>query len=503
LLHRRGVDQHAKPPHWFHFWAHPDYPTDPRMAYAMAYSEPEALDKQGRPVPANAWTAYVRPAFPGDPPDAPTWEHDEFIQTGRLVRYVRRGDPWSGPWPLPAPGDSNIKTDDGLDADGPNPIVTIASNGVRTWCPMVLHTAERLTSGLRLPVQTDHCQIGEELDHGMSSALHTANLQGFGQPVYRGAGSPPTVLGPSNVVHVQDPAGDFSYAAPNGDATGHFELVHKIAQIAGVLESLPADSFTYPPPSIETGPAKLARSAALIQERSKRTVEAERPEHQRFDLERLLHNAYGKGARIPVDTSMVVRWGELSAPPNWEARLREMAAELNLGLSDKIDLIMERHGVSRDEAERRAKSYSVRADGDNDGDDAPEGAATPTGDADPGVAEPGDTDGDGAGKPNADALAADPQTAFNGAQVQAMVELIQSVAAKALPAESARQILTVAFPVTAAQAAAMVAPAETMAAQKQETPTVQPPAPDGPSGEFPPSGEPPTSDTGEDEEDEE
>jgi hypothetical protein len=356
------------PPHWFHFWERPDRPCDPRLAYAVAYSEPEARDERGRLIPASAWTAYVRPALPGDPDDAPTRARG-YEETGRLVRYMRRGDPWASPWPLPAPESSEVLGDPlmpGYRADGPNPLILAGGfeGDQRIWCPLVLHTAEPLVSGLRLPVADDQSQLGEELDFGLTSVLHTANLQSFGVPVYRGPGDPPDQIGPSHVVHVLDAQGDFYFRAPAADVGGHLEAVHRLAQIAAVLRHLPADTFTYQPPSIETGPAKNLRRAALIQDRSRRTVDAELAEHRRFDLERLLHNAHGvrpDRPEIPLTTRLVVRWGELAAPVDWTRRLGEMSQELSMGLSDLVDLVAERHGVDRVEAQRRITQRTPQA----------------------------------------------------------------------------------------------------------------------------------------------
>lgn len=362
------ISYQVLPPHWFHLWERPDCPCDPRLAYAVAYSEPEARDDRGRLIPASAWTAYVRPALPWDPADAPTRARG-YEETGRLVRFVRRGDPWSTPWPLPGPDSREILADSempDLRADGPNPLVLAGGmdGGSRIWSPLVLHAAEPLVSGLRLPIADDQSQLGEEIDFGLTSVLHTANLQSFGVPVYRGPGDPPTQIGPSHVVHVLDAQGDFYFRAPDAEIGAHLEAVHRLAQIAAVLEHLPADTFTYQPPSIETGPAKQLRRSSLIQDRSRRTVDAERPEQRRFELERLLHNAHGvrpDRPRIPEEIQLVVRWGELSAPANWTTRLAEMREELAMGLSDLADLVAERHGVDRAEAERRIEQRTLQA----------------------------------------------------------------------------------------------------------------------------------------------
>jgi hypothetical protein len=349
------------PPHWFHFWPRQDAPADPRLAYACAYSEQEATDDDGRPVPAVAFTCYVRPALPGDPPDAPT-RAPGFEQTGRLVRYRRKTSDGGEPWPIPEPGSELIVADqqmpDGF-ADGPNPLIEAGGfeAGRRVWCPLVLHHAEPLVASLRLPVADHYSQLGEEIDLGLTAALHVGNLQTAGVPVFIGPGDPPDTIGPGHPVRCMD-GGDFKFVAPGSDSSGHLELVRRLAGLAATFEHLPSDTFADQPPSIETGPAKQLRRAALISQRTRRTVDAERPEQRRFEVERVLHNAFGAGPKIPWDTRLVIHWGELATPADWGKRLTEMAQELSMGLSSVVDLIMERHGVSREEAERRAEAVA-------------------------------------------------------------------------------------------------------------------------------------------------
>jgi len=356
------------PPPLVRWWECPRAPGDERLAYAVAYYEQFALDTHGRPTPEPQWTAYVRPALPGDPDDAPT--RGPYAEVGRLVRYHRAASIWSDPWPLPLVGDSRLVADPAMPggaADGPNPLVLAGGwdDGRCIWSPLVLHSSEPLTSGLRLPVAEEQAALGEELDFSVSAALHHTNLQKFGVPVYRGPGDPPTTIGPTTIVHVQDAAGDFYFRSPEGDPEGHMRVIHQIMGLATVLDALPPDTFSYQPPSIETGPAKKMRRASLIQLRASRTLHAERPEQRRFNLERLLHNAHAAefGRQyVPWDTEMTVRWGELSQPTDWGDRLTEMNQEVSLGLTELADLVAERHGVDRAEADRRVAAMSVLPD---------------------------------------------------------------------------------------------------------------------------------------------
>lgn len=350
------------PPHWCVWWPRPDLPTEPRLAYAVAYSETEALDSDGRPVPAPVWTCYVRPALPGDQPDAPT-RLEGYEDTGRLVRYQRPGQALDqNPWPIPAPGSPAIMPDPDMDggvADGPNPLVIDGgfADGRRVWCPIILHHSEPLVGGLRLPVADDQAQLGEEFDFALTSALHTANAQSHGVLVIVGPGDVPDVVGPGHPIHLVE--GSAEYIAPPGKAPEHLDAIRRLAGLAGTFEHLPPDHYSDEPPSIETGPAKQLRRAELIAMRARRTVDAERPEARRWELERLLHNAHGATPKRPAigwDVEQKIHWGELATPVDWGQRLQQMTQEKTLGLSDQVDLVMERHGVDRAEAERRVKA---------------------------------------------------------------------------------------------------------------------------------------------------
>ena len=102
--------------------------------------------------------------------------------------------------------------------------------------------------------------------------------------------------------------------------------------------------------------------------------------------------------------------------------------------------------------------------------------------------------------PKTGALPADASTAFNGAQVSAMVEVVRATIAKEIPRESAIAILSTAFPITPEQAASMLGPKEFEAAPKDEA---KDPPPKGEVEEA--DDEPPhdaTDDEGEDDVDE-
>lgn len=81
----------------------------------------------------------------------------------------------------------------------------------------------------------------------------------------------------------------------------------------------------------------------------------------------------------------------------------------------------------------------------------------------------------------APSLAKDPSAALNGAQVSSLLEIVTSVTGGTLPIKSAHAILMAAFPLTEAQASAILDPVEAMLAGPP-MPTAPPPADVAPGG---------------------
>lgn len=402
------------PPHWFHFWQHHLYPKKIRLAFAAAYAESEGRDEYGRPISSTRWVAYVRPMLGSDPHDAPTRFEPFRSATGDAVtnetgRYVRweAGGVSSEPWPIPPPGDPSIIEDE------QNPLVMAGGweDGRRVWQPIVVHTAEPLVEALRLPISDDICNMNSEIDQGITEALHTANLQLKGIPVFTGPDATPGKIGPQNPVRLPTTDSSFAFQSPSARPKEHLDAMHEVVQLGGMLSNLSVDSLSLRPPSITTGPAMMMRRADLIQERENRVVDAVRPEARRFDLERVLHNAHGvtpTRPAIPWEIELRVNWGHLTTPVDLNKRLDELAKELTMGVTTKEEALMEVHGVDMKEAQRRlllAEEKSLSED-------------------------------------------VDPDAAYTGIQIDKMLLNVEKVAAQRISRGSGVAILRQAYPIT-------------------------------------------------------
>ncbi len=435
---RKCVSYDVMLPHWVRLLPHPLWPLDPKLAYAIAYNE--ATD-DGRTV----WCAYVRPPIDDDPIDAPTRDHPE----GRLVRWADQ----SAPFPLPKHDDKRIIE------DVANPLAAIGGmkDNRLLWSPIVWHWAEPPIETVWLPPPTDLVRVALEIDVAFSLIMRLANMQTSGQPVLKGMGQLPAALGPSSVVRIDDPQGDFYFATPSADLSACLGVIRSLFTTYAQLSKLAPDSYSMTRPSISTGPAKRLEQTALAERRWARTTTADQWERDRFDLERLYHNEFGGGS-IGWDVRQEMHWGELRVPVDRGGQVQRLAGELALGASSRLDAIMEIWGLDRSTAE--AKMTEI--DGVAPGPDSATGDLSTTAPApEPESTEAGDSSADDSAadaparesqSAEESAEAVDPTTALNGAQVIALLDTVQRVVDGVLPRESAIRIITAAFPITAQDA---------------------------------------------------
>lgn len=344
---RRRIAYSVVWPHLVRVLDHPEWPLDPGLAYAIAYREAGTVD--GAPI----WSCYVRGPLSIDPDDAPT----HAFPKGRLVRFARKG----APFPLPEAGSGS----GAILSDGPNPLIGIGgmAEGRLLWCPLVWHHARPPVETLFPAPASDLVGASREVDLALSWLQYLANTQSHGQAVMVGPGKVRR-LGPGSIVRVDDPSGSFTFHAPGADIAGILESAQRQIQIQALLRHLSPDMYSLTRPSIQTGPAKLLEQAALVEARWRRTLVADGWEADRFDLERLLHNAYGRPtgfAAISWKTRQIVRWGELRVPVDRAAQVTRLLAEIGAALTSRTDAAMEIYGLPREEATEHLRRVDEEA----------------------------------------------------------------------------------------------------------------------------------------------
>jgi hypothetical protein len=238
--------------------------------------------------------------------------------------------------------------------DGDNPLAQMGGmeDGQCLWNPLVWHWAKPPIESVFLPVQDDLVQLALETDLAWSLVQYLANTQSHGQPVMIGSGTLPQALGASSVVRIDDPGGDFKFAAPTADVRGLLEVIRALYQTHAMLRHLSPDSWSFQRPSIQTGPAKQLEQAGLFETRSRRTLMADQWEARRFGLERLYLN-YFANAGIPWDMRQTVHWGELRVPVDRGAQVQRLLSEKALGVASQLDAVMEVWSLSREDAQAK------------------------------------------------------------------------------------------------------------------------------------------------------
>lgn len=426
-------------PHLVHVLPHPEWRLDAALAYAVAYREDEGV-----------WCTYVRPPLPIDPDDAPT----RMWTQGRLVRYKAES-----PWPLPQDGDKAILPD----GDGPNPLVLAGGmkDGQLVWSPLVWHWARPPVDSIHPHPASDLVAANREIDLGLSWLQYLSNTQSHGQAVRKGTGPMPESFGPQSLIQIDDPAGDFHFAAPGANIAGLVDVVQRQMQVQALLRHLSPDMYSLTRPSIQTGPAKLIEQHALIEARWRRTLVADQWERARFDLERVLHNAYGLesgAAAIPRDSRLTVRWGELRVPTDRMAQVQRLMSELQLGITSRLDAAMEVYGLDRAAAERHLEDVDKVSEPAGPAEPKPPATQSTTGKPSEGgpqgpgapTPEPMAPPSEGDRKPPAPEQppkgdgqppASSTREPMNGAQVLAVLDTAKASGRGELPRESAVEIV--------------------------------------------------------------
>jgi len=337
---RGTITYDVLPPHWVRVLPCEQYPRDPDLAYAVAYSE-RADDE--------TWRVFVRPPFDADPETAITWQAGA---EGAMLR-IRAADPWK----VIAQKPEKLMRDERIVEWAPNPWVAIGGMNDRqlVWHPIVFHWAAPPTDGIFLPPATSLVRVALEMDIAWSLLLRLANTQSHGVPVFIGSGSPPKMLGPSTLVQIDDPNGKFFFAAPTAALEPYARTIMALFQTYALLSKMAPDSYQLTRPSINTGPAKLLEQYGLTERRWSRTTTADEWERARYRRERLLHNAYSGGPEIPPQVRLTVHWGELRVPVDRAAQVQRISQEMAMRVSSRLDAIMEIYGLDRAAAESKLR----------------------------------------------------------------------------------------------------------------------------------------------------
>lgn len=186
-----------------------------------------------------------------------------------------------------------------------------------------------------------------------------------------------------------------------------------------------------------SGFAKLVDSLPKLQARAERRERAKRSEEEdMYPVIAAILETIDPSMRALREHDLVVEYSDIEFPETVDERNNRERHDIEMGLMSRAQILARRTGMTEEEAEERISDNVGELPGADD-----EQQQGGKGDDSGGEQEHGDDL-----KPETED-AVDPQTALNGAQVTAMVDVVQAVAERRLPRETGVAMLVASFPI--------------------------------------------------------
>lgn len=327
-----------------------------------------------------------------------------------------------------------------------------------------------------LPHDLDDAQSA--INHDQTDLGVITRLQGYSQATMKGVG-PESAKGintsPEEII-CTGLDGEFAYASPTPDLEGN------VAQLTQYVQMVVSSNGLNPATLMKSaGVTALAKQIELIDrdtERRRHFIEFDRAEQRLYCLIRKWINLQ-RGMEVLPEARVTVEYRDVYIPadPLHEAQATKMFCDMSMTSPVRARAKLE--GCSLDEAERRCmvdEAYNKRfADSTTEVVD-PADPTTDVVDSAPADAkDAAATDAPDGSPPALDAAPGSVQTsALNGAQVEALKGIVESVVAGQLPAEAARQLILMSFPVAAASVASLLSSLASFDARTTVTQTPPP-----------------------------
>ncbi len=291
------------------------------------------------------------------------------------------------------------------------------------------------------PIPEDLLDAQRAINHDQTDVGVIARMQGYSQPVIKGVGQESAksiMTGPEEIIGVPE-TGDFQFVSPSPDLAGN------VAQLEQYVRTVVSANGLNPATLMKSaGVTALAKQIELIDrdtERRRHFVEFDRAEQRVYALIRKWVNA-SRGFELLPDARVSVDYRDVYIPadPLHEAQATKLFVDMNM--TSPARERAKREGISLDEAMRRCEQDAEMT--------AAMGGAEPE--------EQGVEVGETAAPVAFDAAPGDVQaSALNGAQVDALKGIVESVVAGQLPAAAARQLILMSFPVAPESVSALLA----------------------------------------------
>lgn len=220
--------------------------------------------------------------------------------------------------------------------------------------------------GYWLPPREDWLETQRGVNVGESALMHLSRMAGFGQWIIRRTdqNSDPfpaqTVIGPDELPEV--PFGwDMSNTPVNADFAGlRAVAVEHLKQVTS-LNDLPPGSVMAEARAVPSGVALQIERAPLMETREDRASVYAATVARLLEVMRVVHNTHcAAGDEVGEGWP---RWtpGDVSPPSDPEAQRRLDEADIRMGVSSPVRVLMRDHGMDRDAA--RLLLQEIREDG--------------------------------------------------------------------------------------------------------------------------------------------
>jgi len=226
--------------------------------------------------------------------------------------------------------------------------------GVIPFIPVFSHTP---TDTFWLPGANDLMAVQDELNRRLTALSFTADLQGFGVAVAKGAtgrdGKAPDLnFGPGQYLGLPEGA-DFSFAAPNAPIQDILNMIDFLLKQAAICNGLSAASMSTNP-TAESGISKLVGNSELEEQRRDQIALFAGYEQQLFAMFRTVWNVHNPQRQMSAAATMRVDFYDPKPVLSGTEQAREWELLMDNNIISPVDIMIERNpDLTREDAKQR------------------------------------------------------------------------------------------------------------------------------------------------------
>ncbi len=335
--------------------------------------------------------------------------------------------------------------------DDGGPLLTLDERAI---VPLVFFTAHTEELGLFTAEESDLVPVNRAMNILVTDIHHIAEQQGFGVMVITspaGANAPAKIIRAPNTAISLEGGVEADFIDPNAPLADLLALADQRIRQDAVLRGMPAGSVSVEARAVSSGIALQIENRPILELRSDAIETYRDPMRRMWNVIRALWDAYSDRAadqEVGDLSEIDLRWtpGDVQVPVDDAQKVDDVLAKLKARLSTRAEAIAELRGITVEEARTIAAAIDEEdgagAGADENLEDDPLGLKAKRDEL---AGAPGTKPVPGSAPAAADAGVVQ-DTALNGAQVTALLDIVQAAADKELPLDSVQALLEAAFP---------------------------------------------------------